>query len=175
MTKTRWSITTFMLGLIVGGSLMAAAVQNNDTRDDKPGVTGIGGVFFKAENPEQLRAWYKQHLHIDTGGPGVNFFWREREDPDSIGMTVWSLFPRNTKYFGPGDQEFMINYRVRNLDALLESLQKQGIQQVRASESYEYGKFAWISDGEGNQIELWEPVNISADEFAKRSQPGSAQ
>ena len=172
MTKSRLSITTFILGLIVGGSLVARAVQNQDTLTEKPGVTGIGGVFFKAENPAQLRAWYKQHLNIDTGGPGVNFFWRDREDPDSFGMTVWSLFPRDTKYFGPGDQEFMINYRVRDLNALLERLQDQGVHQVRKAESYSYGKFAWIADSEGNQIELWEPVNISPEEFTRLSQPG---
>jgi len=87
----------------------------------------------------------------------MNFFWRERDTPDRLGFTVWSAFPRDTDYFGPSGQSFMINYRVRDLDVLLKRLQVQGVRQVGKVEKFSYGRFAWIVDGDGNRIELWEP------------------
>lgn len=131
--------------------------------EGSPGVTGIGGVFFRVADPETTRAWYRQHLGVEGEGQGVNFWWREQEDPDRLGFTVWSAFPRDTDYFGPGAQEFMINYRVRDLDALLARLKAEGIQQVGAVEEYSYGRFAWIVDIDGNRVELWEPTAQPAD------------
>lgn len=167
MTKIRLPIITFVLGLVIGATLLAKAVERPL---DRAGVNGIGGVFFKAADPEKLGQWYARHLGIDTGRPGVNFFWRRQEDPGQFGLTVWSLFPRDTEYFGPGGQDFMINYRVGDLDALLERLQEQGIPQVGETEDYWYGRFAWIEDGEGNRVELWEPVSLPPEEFERRSQ-----
>lgn len=121
-------------------------------------VTAIGGVFFKADDPKALNEWYSKHLGIplDSYGSAV-FHWRDDENPDKKGSTVWSTFKRETTYFGSGPQSSMINYRVENLDALLEALAAEGVVIDPKREEYDYGKFAWIVDPEGNRIELWEP------------------
>ena len=122
-------------------------------------VTGIGGIFFKVQDPDKLRHWYSQHLGIECNDYGAaDFQWREAENPDRPGKTVWSLFPSDTRYFDPSDREFMINYRVANLDALLAELRGNGVSVEERIEEYEYGRFAWIMDPEGNRIELWEPA-----------------
>ena len=175
MIKTGLPIVTFVFGLVVGGSLAAKAVQSPGAKAEGPGVSGIGGVFFKADDPAELRTWYERHLGIVAGQQGVNFFWREQDDTTAFGRTVWSLFPRDTNYFGPSGQELMINYRVRDLDALLVRLQAEGVQQVGAIDEYWYGRFAWIVDGEGNRVELWEPVDHSPEEFERRLQDESSQ
>jgi hypothetical protein len=93
-------------------------------------VTGIGGIFFKSSDPKQIYVWYQKHLGIDPL-PDVSaamFLWRDAQDPEKRGSTVWSAFPRDTKYFGEGAQTFMVNYRVENLDALLEELETEGVQ-----------------------------------------------
>jgi predicted enzyme related to lactoylglutathione lyase len=133
-------------------------------------VTGIGGIFFKSEDPARLYAWYEKHLGIKaaTDGSGAIFPWstpQEETDANSSddlkansgGMTVWSIFPRSTKYFDPSSSPFMINYCVENLDALLEELKKEGVTIDPRREDYDYGRFAWIMDPDGNRIELWEP------------------
>ena len=122
-------------------------------------VTGIGGIFFKSDDPEKLYQWYETHLGIrrSEDGTGAVFEWREGNDTADNGMTVWSIFPRNTKYFDPGRSAFMINYRVDNLDALLEAMKSEGAQVDPHREDYDYGRFAWITDPEGNRVELWEP------------------
>ncbi len=122
-------------------------------------VTGIGGIFFKSKDPEKITEWYKKHLGIKPGKDGsVAFEWLEKEEPLEVGCTVWSPFKKETKYFDPGKSEFMINYRVENLEKLLEELKKEGVTIIGDIEEYEYGKFGWIMDPEGNKIELWEPV-----------------
>jgi predicted enzyme related to lactoylglutathione lyase len=122
-------------------------------------VTGVGGIFLKAEKPDQLAAWYQEHLGM-TPAPwsGVEFEWREKDSPETIGKTVWSLFPANTEYFGPGPQQAMVNYRVDDLEGLLLKLEETGVEIDLRQESGEYGRFAWIIDPEGNRIELWEPA-----------------
>jgi catechol 2,3-dioxygenase-like lactoylglutathione lyase family enzyme len=127
-------------------------------------VTGIGGIFFKSANPQQLYDWYEKHLGIqrDAHGQGASFPWRELRgadgaEPGPEGLTAWSIFPETTKYFGAGKASFMINYRVDDLDALLEDLKKSGIEIDPHREDYDYGRFAWITDPDGNRIELWEP------------------
>ncbi|MFZ0518621.1 MAG: VOC family protein [Acidobacteriaceae bacterium] len=121
-------------------------------------VTGIGGVFLKAQKPDQLAAWYQEQLGM-TLSPwsGVEFEWREKDSPETIGKTVWTLFPANTEHFGPGPQQAMINYRVDDLDGLLRKLEEAGVEIDLREENDEYGRFAWIIDPEGNRIELWEP------------------
>lgn len=125
----------------------------------KARVTGVGGIFFKSDDPEKLYQWYSEHLgiHPAPDGTGAVFEWRDADDADKKGMTVWSIFPRNTKYFEPSSSPFMINYRVDDLDALLEGLKKEGVQIDPHREDYDYGRFAWIMDPDGNRIELWEP------------------
>jgi predicted enzyme related to lactoylglutathione lyase len=122
-------------------------------------VTGIGGIFFKSENPEKLYQWYEKHLGIKraSDGSGVMFEWRDGQDPEKSGMTVWSIFPHDTKYFGSSNSAFMINYLVDDLDGLLKMLQEEGVEIDPQREDYEYGRFAWITDPAGNRIELWEP------------------
>lgn len=122
-------------------------------------VTGIGGVFFKSKDPHKLNEWYKTHLGIETSQWGANFEWRLEEDPEKKGSTAWNAFPDTTKYFEPSQKEFMINYRVENLEALVEELKTQGVTIVDDIATYDYGKFVHIMDMEGNKIELWEPVS----------------
>ena len=121
-------------------------------------VTGIGGIFFKTNNLETTREWYQTHLGLDIAPPGyASFHWRDIDDPDKKGFTVWSLFKNETEYFGPGDTPFMVNYRVENLDAVLEALRAEGVWVDDKREDDENGRFAWIMDPEGRRIELWEP------------------
>ncbi len=120
-------------------------------------VTGVGGIFFKARDPKKMYEWYERHLGLKREHGSVIFKWREEEDASKEGSTVWSLFPENTEYFRPSTAPFMVNYRVENLDALLEALHAEGVTIDPKRESYEYGRFAWIIDPEGNRIELWEP------------------
>jgi predicted enzyme related to lactoylglutathione lyase len=122
-------------------------------------VTGIGGIFFKSGDPDKLYQWYETHLGIrqSPDGSGATFEWREIDDSATTGMTVWSIFPHTTKYFDPSRSGFMINYRVDDLDTLLEELKKAGVEIDPRREDYDYGRFAWITDPDGNRIELWEP------------------
>ena len=121
-------------------------------------VTGIGGIFFKAKDPEHLKQWYSRHLGIHPKPDGcVSFDWREADQPDQPGRTAWAPFPQDTDYFNPSHAPFMINYLVENLDALLAELRKEGVKVEDKIEEYEYGRFAWVMDPEGNRIELWEP------------------
>ncbi len=121
-------------------------------------VTGIGGIFLRARDPKALTQWYADHLGIklsDYGG--VNFLWSD-EMPPGTGATAWSLFPDDTKYFGTSGQQAMINYRVDDLDALLDQLRAAGITIDPKREDADYGRFAWITDPEGNRLELWQPL-----------------
>ncbi len=121
-------------------------------------VTGIGGIFFKAQDPEKLKAWYLEHLGMQPDAHGaVVFEWCESERLEAKGQTVWSPFPANTKYFEPSPAQFMINYRVADLNLLLEQLRSEGVTVDERVEEYEYGRFGWIMDPEGNRIEPWEP------------------
>lgn len=122
-------------------------------------VTGIGGVFFKCKDPEKVRDWYKTHLGMDTNAYGANFEWRQLDQPDKTGSTQWSHFADDSKYFEPSTKEFMINYRVENLEALIDELKKDGVTVLDAIASYDYGKFVHILDLEGNKIQLWEPAD----------------
>jgi predicted enzyme related to lactoylglutathione lyase len=121
-------------------------------------VTGLGGLFFKAENPEALYAWYEKHLGLARGSDeAVTFRSRQHDDKEKEGMTVWAIFPKTTQYFNPSRASFMMNFRVADLDALLQALREEGVEIDPHREDYEYGRFAWIMDPEGNRIELWEP------------------
>jgi len=121
-------------------------------------VTGLGGVFFKCKDPKAQQEWYKKHLSIEPGQNGTMFEWREIDNPDKQGCTVWSTFKEDTKYFAPSEKPFMFNYRVDNLVELIDELRKEGVQVVGEIEVYDFGKFGWIMDPEGNKVELWEPL-----------------
>ena len=122
-------------------------------------VTGIGGIFFKANDPAKLCEWYGKHLGLkrEPTFDGTILHWREADEPHRPGMTIWALFDKDTKYFDPSGSSFMINYRVEDLDALLAVLREEGVWIDEKREDGENGRFAWIMDPEGNRIELWEP------------------
>lgn len=129
-------------------------------------VTGIGGIFFKCQDPEQVKQWYSTHLGLQTDQYGTTFEWRLADDPAQKGYTQWSPFKDTTKYFEPSAKEFMVNFRVENLEWLVEQLRKEGVTILDEVEAFDYGKFVHILDPEGNKIELWEPNDPEYDKIA---------
>ena len=123
-------------------------------------VTSIGGIFFKCKDPGKMREWYQTHLGLNTNQYGANFEWRHADDSTKKGFSQWSPFDEKTKYFEPSTKEFMINYRVENLEALVDELKKEGVTVTDTLQTVDYGKFVHIMDIEGNKIELWEPNDI---------------
>ena len=119
-------------------------------------VTGIGGVFFKAKDHAALSEWYRSHLGIPL--QDGYFVFDGRDEPERPGSTIFSIFPSDTDYLEPSRAEFMLNFRVADLDALLETLRSEGVKVLENIESHDYGRFGWIIDPEGNKIELWEPA-----------------
>lgn len=114
-------------------------------------VAGIGGVFFRARDPDALRAWYAHHLGIDVEDYGTTFTAAAGD------QTVWAPFPADTDYFGGPEQQLMVNFRVADLDAMLEQLRRAGVDVDERVHEMEYGRFGWAVDPEGNRFELWEP------------------
>lgn len=133
----------------------------------KKRVTGIGGLFFKSSNPDASKEWYRKHLGFDTDQWGCTFWWKDKDGKDC--STQWSPFPNDTKYYAPSPKDFMFNYRVENLEELLTVLKEEGVTIVGEMESYDYGKFGWIMDNDGNKIELWEPVDSAFEKDEKES------
>jgi predicted enzyme related to lactoylglutathione lyase len=117
-------------------------------------VVGIGGVFFRSRDPDALRAWYAEHLGIPPADFVGTVFVAEAGD-----VTVWSPFPKDTTYFGAEDQPVMLNFRVRDLDAMLEQLRNAGVEVDDEITEEEHGRFGWARDLEGNRFELWEPAS----------------
>ena len=126
---------------------------------EKGRVTGFGGIFFKTEDPEATKQWYYDNLRLVPNDYGSLIEFREGADPDKIGYNQWGPFQSDTSYFEPSNKEFMINFRVANIEALVEELRANGIEIAMEIESYEYGKFAHIIDPNGIKLELWEPVD----------------
>lgn len=124
-----------------------------------PKVTGIGGIFFGSENPEQLRTWYGDHLGMAIDEYGSPFEFRNANNPAEINYLRWSPFEKESDYLAPSTRDFMINYRVQNIDGLVKMLKEKGVVFTDTIETYDYGKFVHIIDPEGNKIELWEPVD----------------
>ena len=163
--------TFLLLGLtiLIGCSTSQTEDQNTITPkkstnqtpmdDNTPKVTGIGGIFFKTENPKETREWYGKHLGLSINDYGSSFETRNANNPDEINYTQWSPFGENTEYFEPSKKEFMINYRVQHIEKLVENLRNSGVTIVDSIEEYEYGKFVHIMDPDGNKLELWEPVD----------------
>jgi predicted enzyme related to lactoylglutathione lyase len=121
-------------------------------------VTGIGGIFFQAKDPEALRDWYAKHLGIDVQDwGGAAFVWADADGNPKKGTTVWSIGKAGSDYYAPGTASFMVNYRVENLAALLAALRDEGCDVMEKVEDSEFGKFGWVVDPEGNKVELWEP------------------
>ncbi len=121
-------------------------------------VTGIGGIFFQANDPPALQAWYKRHLGIDVQAwGGTGFTWTDSDGKPYAGTTIWSIGSAKSNPFAPGNASFMINYRVENLHELVRVLREEGCNVLDKVDESEYGKFAWVIDPEGNKVELWEP------------------
>ena len=139
--------------------------------DKKRGkVTGIGGIFFKCEDPQKIKEWYRDNLGLAVDEHGSPFEFRNANRPEEINYLNWGPFSKDTKYFDPSKKEFMINYRVENIEALVEQLKESGVTIVDTIESYDYGKFVHILDSENNKIELWEPVDSVFTEYYKDRQ-----
>lgn len=130
-------------------------------------VTGIGGIFFKTNDPDQTKEWYKTNLGLNTDAYGTTFEWRDANDADKKGHTQWSPFKSDTKYFDPSPKEFMINYRVENIEALIEQLKANGVTILDELETFDYGKFIHILDADNNKVELWEPNDPEYDEIVE--------
>lgn len=128
------------------------------TNDTIPKVTGIGGIFFFSDHPKETKDWYAKNLGVEINAWGaVSFDSRNIDNPDEVESLQWSPFKKGDEYFSPSKKEFMINYRVQNLEALLEKLKENGVTILDEMATYDYGKFIHIMDAEGNKIELWEP------------------
>ncbi|MCU4177189.1 VOC family protein [Carboxylicivirga sp. N1Y90] len=125
----------------------------------KKKVTGVGGIFFKSEKPEATRKWYADNLGLVCNEYGSLFESRSSDEPKDKTYLQWSPFDKDTKYFEPSEKEFMINYRVEDIESLVEDLKAAGVTVLDEIESFEYGKFVHILDPENNKIELWEPVD----------------
>ena len=134
--------------------------QKTDIMNDTtPKVTGIGGIFFRSKDPKAVKEWYSNNLGLATSEYGSSFEFRNANRPDEINYLQWSPFKEDTKYFDPSEKEFMINYRVQNIEGLVKKLRAAGVTIVDTIEEYEYGKFVHIMDLDGNKLELWEPVD----------------
>ena len=140
-------------------------------RNDQPSLkraTGIGGIFFKCKDPKKMREWYKTHLGLNTYQYGTVFEWRQGADTTKKGFTQWSPFAETTKYFEPSTKDFMINYRVENLEGLVDQLKKENVTITDKIETVEYGKFVHIMDIEDNKVELWEPNDIEFEKLGEK-------
>lgn len=121
-------------------------------------VTGIGGIFFRANDPNRMQEWYRTHLGVEANEGSAVFQWRHHDDPERVGTTVWAPFDADSDYFGPNGAAFMVNYRVTNLDRMLAQLRAAGVEVDPKIEEHEFGRFAWATDPDGNRFELWEPI-----------------
>jgi predicted enzyme related to lactoylglutathione lyase len=159
MKKNIFLLLAFTATFIFGFAFNTVLNKKSDEKKMKR-VTGIGGIFFKCDDPKMLKGWYSAHLGLDTDAYGTNFEWFQGADSTKRGSTQWSLFSQKTGYFKPSTKDFMINYRVENLEKLVELLKTEGVTIVDKLETYDYGKFIHIMDPEGNKIELWEPIDV---------------
>ncbi|TDO71220.1 catechol 2,3-dioxygenase-like lactoylglutathione lyase family enzyme [Flavobacterium chryseum] len=132
--------------------------SSTSSSDPTPKVTGIGGIFFFSDNPKETREWYAKNLGLDTNDWGSTFESRNVANPEEIESLQWSPFKKGDEYFSPSKKEFMINYRVQNIEGLIKKLKENGVTILDDIATYDYGKFVHILDADGNKIELWEPA-----------------
>jgi len=128
-------------------------------KDLTPKVTGIGGIFFRSKDPQATKAWYGKHLRLAVNKYGSSFEFRNAHRPDEINYLNWNPFSEDNPHFEPSKKEFMINYRVQNIEGLVAQFRENGVTVLDEIETFEYGKFVHIMDLEGNKIELWEPID----------------
>lgn len=146
-----------------------STVSEASLNDTTPRVTGIGGIFFFSENQQQTKEWYGTNLGLEITDYGSVFEFRNANRPEESNFLQWSPFKKGSTYFAPSTKEFMINYRVNNLEGLLEKLKANGVTIVDTIESYSYGKFLHIMDPDGTKIELWEPVDSVFAKFGSKT------
>jgi predicted enzyme related to lactoylglutathione lyase len=158
------TLTSFIFGFNL--NTMTSKQPNKKVNMKK--VTGIGGIFFKCKDPKKMSAWYQTHLGLNTNEYGAVFEWRQGADSTKKGFTQWSPFAEETKYFEPSDKDYMINYRVENIEALVDQLRNDGVTITDSIETYDYGKFVHILDAEGNKVELWEPNDVEYEKLGEQ-------
>ncbi len=160
MKKNSLIILAIVTSFSFGFAFKTIITNNSNGDNNFKKVTGIGGIFFKCKDAKKVKEWYKTHLGFNTNDYGTTFVWWQGVDSTKKGFTQWSPFSDKTKYFEPSTKDFMINYRVENIDLLVNELKKEGVTIIDSIETYSYGKFIHIIDIENNKIELWEPNDI---------------
>jgi predicted enzyme related to lactoylglutathione lyase len=168
MKKKILIILAFVMTFALGFALKSITTKSSSSDESIRKVTGIGGIFFKCKDPKKMRDWYATNLGLNTNEYGAVFEWRQGADTTRKGFTQWSPFNEKTRYFEPSTKDFMINYRVENLEELIDQLRSRGIIITDTIETVEYGKFVHIMDIEGNKIELWEPNDIEFEKLGEK-------
>lgn len=168
MKKESLFILAIVASFCFGFAFKTIITDRSDDKTKMKKVTGIGGIFFKCKDPKKLKEWYQKHLGLNTNQYGTVFEWWQGADSTKKGFTQWSPFGEKTKYFEPSTKDYMINYRVENLEALVEELKRNGVTVVDTIQAVEYGKFVHILDLEGTKLELWEPNDIEYEKLGKQ-------
>jgi predicted enzyme related to lactoylglutathione lyase len=168
MKKTSLLILAIATSFSFGFAFKTIITKQSNGQAKMKKVTGIGGIFFKCKDPKKVREWYEVHLGLNTNQYGTVFEWYQGADSTKKGFTQWSPFNETTKYFEPSTKDFMINYRVEDLKALVEELKKDGVTVIDTIETADYGKFVHILDVEGNKLELWEPNDIEYEKLGNQ-------
>jgi len=168
MKKTVLLVLAFAMTFVLGFAFNAIITKTSFSQQPIKKVTGIGGIFFKCKDPKKVREWYATNLGLNTNQYGAVFEWRQGADTTKKGFSQWSPFTEKTRYFEPSTKDFMINYRVDNLERLVDQLRKDSIVITDKIETAEYGKFVHIMDIEGNKIELWEPNDIEFEKLGEK-------
>ena len=168
MKKTLLIVLSLCTTFCLGYAFKSITMETITGKPPLKKVTGIGGIFFKCKDPKKVREWYKTHLGLNTNQYGTVFEWRQGADTTKKGFTQWSPFAETTKYFAPSTKDFMINYRVENLDELVAQLKTEGVVITDTIETVDYGKFVHILDVEGNKVELWESNDIEFEKLGNK-------
>jgi predicted enzyme related to lactoylglutathione lyase len=168
MKKSIFLILAFVSTFYLGFAFKSLTTKTSEEKAPERKVTSLGGIFFKCKDPVKLKEWYKTHLGLQVDKYGAVFEWRQGLDSSKKGFTQWSPFSEKTKYFAPSEKDFMINYRVADLESLLVQLKAAGVTITDSVQAVEYGKFVHIMDLEGNKIELWEPNDLEYEKLGKQ-------
>ena len=168
MKKTTLIVLVITASFCLGFAFKTILTTQNQKATNMKKATGIGGIFFKCKDPNIMREWYQKHLGLNTNQYGAVFEWYQGADSTKKGFTNSSPFAETTEYFEPSAKEFMINYRVENIEELVEQLKKEGVTITDKIETFDYGKFVHIVDVEGNKIELWEPNDIEYEKLGEQ-------
>ncbi|MGE5382221.1 MAG: VOC family protein [Omnitrophica WOR_2 bacterium] len=137
--------------------------------DTTPRVTGIGGVFIVSDNPKETYKWYQQNMGFEIDRYGSVFEFRNANKPEEVNYLSWAVFGKNNTYLDPSKKEYMINYRVQNLQGLIRNMKKNGVTILDTIETYDYGKFVHIMGPDGNKIELWEPIDSALRQISRKT------